>query len=473
MSTPVLLQGLTFDLQSINDLAFDEDCEIFLQLGLLAFLAAFIWFMNSSRSWQEIFETLNGSLSHSSSTKCGAIDLVSYDHVKISMGLYAKPGFSKNGVISNNKAGPKRAEPTIGRIGFIVKVNNLWLKLQYSTSIIDLDPPPGLGGPPGPPPHLHPGSGPCGLTAQEWHGFLIFVILLMLVFLIAVLVSWYHEEEISEIWLRAKHRIQMVRTEWHDELLKHVLPQHDIDSDRLVSPGVAVRAHPAVNFILASLFPSMRHRPGPSVPPPPPRNLVIRPYVYTPHPRRSPNLPHFQRSSSRVRGVRVRLGVPYVFLAKQFCNQAHTGTDYASVAVRSLWFLISSFPHVAEDTRTSSDNDASGLIGAALGEPFALTVSPRDESRCARRPRFLDATPNDTETSDLRRGRFLHPDSGVDAKVLLNFYWEMLMLADRAEGPTSVSLKVLWVSTHDRSRSSNHLGLSFSTNYVFGNIMKV
>lgn len=63
MSTPALLQGLTFDLQSINDLAFDEDCETFLQLGLLAFLAAFIWFMNSKRSWQEIFETLNGSLS--------------------------------------------------------------------------------------------------------------------------------------------------------------------------------------------------------------------------------------------------------------------------------------------------------------------------------------------------------------------------------------------------------------------------
>ncbi|KAH8982293.1 hypothetical protein EDB92DRAFT_1952439 [Lactarius akahatsu] len=63
MSTPALLQGLTFDLQSINDLAFDEDCETFLQLGLLAFLAAFIWFMNSKRSWQEIFELLNGSLS--------------------------------------------------------------------------------------------------------------------------------------------------------------------------------------------------------------------------------------------------------------------------------------------------------------------------------------------------------------------------------------------------------------------------
>jgi hypothetical protein len=63
MSNPALLQGLNFDLQSINDLAFDEDCETVLQLGLLAFLAAFIWFMNSRRSWPEIFEMLDGPLS--------------------------------------------------------------------------------------------------------------------------------------------------------------------------------------------------------------------------------------------------------------------------------------------------------------------------------------------------------------------------------------------------------------------------
>ena len=33
MSTPALVQSLSFDLQSINDLAFDEGCEMFLQLG--------------------------------------------------------------------------------------------------------------------------------------------------------------------------------------------------------------------------------------------------------------------------------------------------------------------------------------------------------------------------------------------------------------------------------------------------------
>ncbi|KAH9033594.1 hypothetical protein EDB85DRAFT_1890121 [Lactarius pseudohatsudake] len=275
MSTPPLLQGLTFDLQSINDLAFDEDCEIFLQLGLLAFLAAFIWFMNSKRSWQEIFETLNGSLSvlseviaepppfvfvqtyyihrdtdirshaiitfvqHFSSTRRGVIDLANCNHVKISMGLQIGP-------------------------------------LRSMSPPVYPPPPPGHGDPPGPPPHLHPGSGPCGLTAHEWHGFLIFVILLMLVFLIAVVVAWYHDEGISEMWLRAKHRVQVVRTgtpfaagvsgSWHDELLKHVLPQHDIESDRLITPGpgIGARAHPAVNFILTSLFPSMRHQPGPS-----------------------------------------------------------------------------------------------------------------------------------------------------------------------------------------------------------------
>jgi len=59
MSNPALLQGLNYDLQSINDLAFDENCEMFLQLGLLAFLAAFIWFMNSRRSWQEMFDMLD------------------------------------------------------------------------------------------------------------------------------------------------------------------------------------------------------------------------------------------------------------------------------------------------------------------------------------------------------------------------------------------------------------------------------
>ena len=80
MSNTALIQSLNLDLQSINDLAFDEDCEIFLQLGrsrysavsytdkqtalgLLGFLAAVIWLMNSRHSWQEIFEMLNGPLS--------------------------------------------------------------------------------------------------------------------------------------------------------------------------------------------------------------------------------------------------------------------------------------------------------------------------------------------------------------------------------------------------------------------------
>ncbi len=33
MSASTLIQGLSLDLQSINDLAFDEDCELVLQLG--------------------------------------------------------------------------------------------------------------------------------------------------------------------------------------------------------------------------------------------------------------------------------------------------------------------------------------------------------------------------------------------------------------------------------------------------------
>jgi len=67
MHTPTILQRLGSDvsqnLYSINDLALDEDCEIFLHLGLLGFLASFIWFMNSKWSWQEVFTMLNGVLS--------------------------------------------------------------------------------------------------------------------------------------------------------------------------------------------------------------------------------------------------------------------------------------------------------------------------------------------------------------------------------------------------------------------------
>ncbi|KAI9453234.1 hypothetical protein BJY52DRAFT_1225681 [Lactarius psammicola] len=220
MSTPALLQSLSFDLQSINDLAFDEDCEIFLQL-------AFIWFMNSRRSWQEIFETLNGPLSVLSE-------------------VFVAQSFTSR-ASSPVQRGSDRERPDEGQ---------------------------------GTSPPLHPGSesGPCGLTAYEWHVLLIFVILrqilitrpgtpaVMFVFLIAVVVAWYQTKDVSEMWHRANLRAQAARTALHEELFKHVLPQRDIERhDGPVTLGpsvVATRAHPIVNFILASLFPSMRHRPG-------------------------------------------------------------------------------------------------------------------------------------------------------------------------------------------------------------------
>jgi len=66
MNTPTVLQRPSPDvLQAIhhlNDLAFDEDCELFLHLGLLVVLATVIWFMNSKWSWQEIFGILDGPL---------------------------------------------------------------------------------------------------------------------------------------------------------------------------------------------------------------------------------------------------------------------------------------------------------------------------------------------------------------------------------------------------------------------------
>lgn len=170
--------------------------------------------------------------------------------------------------------------------------------------------PPGHQDAPVPPPPFQPGSGPCGLTTHEWHGFLIFVMLrehharfgvirvpplkearltlptlvVMFVFIIAVIVAWVNSEDISDMWLQATHRVQLTRTGrpaflatpylvyidvhtcshigWHDELFKHVLPQRDVGTLITPGPSVNTRSRPAVNFLLAAFFPSMRHRPG-------------------------------------------------------------------------------------------------------------------------------------------------------------------------------------------------------------------
>ncbi|KAF8260920.1 hypothetical protein EI94DRAFT_1833593 [Lactarius quietus] len=93
-------------------------------------------------------------------------------------------------------------------------------------------PPPGLQHPPAPP-HLQPGSGPCGLTAHEWHVFLVFVVLrehlarfgiigsplrpgspptaVLFVYFIAVVVAWVQDEDVSDMWLRVKHRVQVTK----------------------------------------------------------------------------------------------------------------------------------------------------------------------------------------------------------------------------------------------------------------------
>jgi len=66
MTNPVVLPYQNSDvsqaLNYINDLTFDEDSELFLQIGLLCFLAGFIWFMNSKWRWQEVFAALNSLL---------------------------------------------------------------------------------------------------------------------------------------------------------------------------------------------------------------------------------------------------------------------------------------------------------------------------------------------------------------------------------------------------------------------------
>jgi len=84
----------------------------------------------------------------------------------------------------------------------------------------------------------------------------------MFVFLIAIVVAWVRSEDVSDVWRQAKNRIQVIRTAWHNELLKSVLPQHDVGRLITPTPTGATRSHSTINFILASLFPSMRHRPG-------------------------------------------------------------------------------------------------------------------------------------------------------------------------------------------------------------------
>jgi hypothetical protein len=93
--------------------------------------------------------------------------------------------------------------------------------------------------------------------------FLVFVTLLVFVFGISFVVAWSRAEDVSDIWLQAKHCVQATKMAWYNELLKPVLSQHD--AGNLIAPGPVVgpRSHSTINFILAALFPSMRHQPGP------------------------------------------------------------------------------------------------------------------------------------------------------------------------------------------------------------------
>jgi len=58
-SSPAIIPCMRSDvpptLDHFNGLDFDNDCELFLHLGLMGFLASFIWFMNSKWTWRELF----------------------------------------------------------------------------------------------------------------------------------------------------------------------------------------------------------------------------------------------------------------------------------------------------------------------------------------------------------------------------------------------------------------------------------
>ena len=173
--------------------------------------------------------------------------------------------------------------------------------------------PPPQGGPlSGPPLPLNPGSGSglCGLTKHEWHGVLTFVLLREHQSLFGIIGSPLPDSErltlprspqycssslspsssrgqdrkksrlcgfgrnITPSWLELVDAspvtyVAFIDTvpayqlvAWREKLFKNMLPQHDIPNGLLPGPGVHARHHPTINFILASLFSSMRQRTG-------------------------------------------------------------------------------------------------------------------------------------------------------------------------------------------------------------------
>jgi hypothetical protein len=160
--------------------------------------------------------------------------------------------------------------------------------------------------PPSPPPsfspHPLPGDTPglCGLTGDQWHMVMILsipcewaffsadrfhaynksnvrlpVLAVSFALLIALVISWFNDSEISFLWLRMQERAKMTRMgashvfpshashdpdelfftqELREMLFGHLLSEDDVRSGLIVTgPSITPRRYPIVNFILAQL----------------------------------------------------------------------------------------------------------------------------------------------------------------------------------------------------------------------------
>ncbi|KAF8470903.1 hypothetical protein DFH94DRAFT_769957 [Russula ochroleuca] len=83
---------------------------------------------------------------------------------------------------------------------------------------------------------------------------MIFSIPLSIALLIALVISWLNDSEISFLWLRVQERAKMTRMELRERLFGHLLSEDDVRSGLIVTgPSITPWRYPIVNFILAQL----------------------------------------------------------------------------------------------------------------------------------------------------------------------------------------------------------------------------
>ncbi|KAH9983709.1 hypothetical protein BJV74DRAFT_797305 [Russula compacta] len=234
MASPAILQRLGSDvpetLYYINDLAFDEDCEVFFQLerdplpGLLGFLAVFIWFMNCKWNWQEIFTMLNSLLA----VLCEAVAEAQRTPLGATRRQPHKRYIQQSG--ANSQSPPVMPSPP---------------------------PLPSGSPPPSPPPPPLSGNAPglCGLTRDQWHVVLIILPFILLSLIVPIIVSWLRSEDIGFLWLRVQRRAETTRAGLREKLFGHLLTENDLRDPRIaLDSSVNPRRYPNFSFILDPLL---------------------------------------------------------------------------------------------------------------------------------------------------------------------------------------------------------------------------